>query len=107
MSTDREPLGACYLVYIKSTIIFSFTESIDTSSIRTSSSTVYVGCIYRDLYVVIKISILEEVSSLLEPVICSTTTTCRYCGIGVPKISLVNEVQCQTGTEWRDLIGQH
>jgi len=23
------------------------------------------------------------------------------------KIYLVNEVQCGTGTEWRDLIGQH
>jgi len=27
-------------------------------------------------------------------------------GIGAPKISLVNEVQCGTGTEKRDLIGQ-
>jgi len=27
--------------------------------------------------------------------------------IGAPKISLVNEVQCGTGTEWRGLIGQH
>ena len=27
--------------------------------------------------------------------------------VGAPKISLVNEVQCGTGTEWRDLIGQH
>jgi len=27
--------------------------------------------------------------------------------IGAPKISLVNEVQCGTGTERRDLIGQH
>jgi len=27
---------------------------------------------------------------------------CRRC-----KISRVNEVQCGTGTEWRDLIGQH
>jgi len=26
--------------------------------------------------------------------------------IGAPKISLVNEVQCGTGTEWRGLIGQ-
>jgi len=59
----------------------------------------------RDLYVVIKISILEEVSSLLEPVICYSTR-CGYCGIGAPKISLVNEVQCETGTEWRGLIGQ-
>jgi len=57
--------------------------------------------------VVIKISILEEVSSLLEPVICSTTARCRYRGIGALKISLVNEVECGTGTEWRDLIGQH
>jgi len=31
---------------------------------------------------------------------------CRCRGIGAPKISLVNEVQCGTGTEWRDLIGQ-
>jgi len=30
---------------------------------------------------------------------------CR--NVGAPKISLVNEVQCGTGTEWRDLIGQH
>jgi len=60
-----------------------------------------------DVYIeVIKISILEEVSSLLEPVICCTTARCRYCGIGALKISLVNEVQCGTGTEWRDLIGQ-
>jgi len=36
-----------------------------------------------------------------------STTICRYRGIGVPKISLVNEVQCGTGTEWRGLIGQH
>jgi len=56
----------------------------------------------------IKISTLEEVSSLLEPVICSTTTTrCGYRAVGAPKISLVNEVQCGTGTEWRDLLGQH
>jgi len=54
---------------------------------------------------VIKISILEEESSLLEPVIYSTM--CGYRGIGAPKISLVNEVQCGTGTEWRGLIGQH
>ena len=32
---------------------------------------------------------------------------CGYRGIGALKISLVNEVQCGTGTEWRDLIGQH
>jgi len=32
---------------------------------------------------------------------------CRCRGIGAKKISLVNEVQCGTGTEWRDLIGQH
>jgi len=31
----------------------------------------------------------------------------RYRYRGMPKISLVNEVQCGTGTEWRDLIGQH
>jgi len=55
--------------------------------------------------VVIKINMLEEVSSLLEPVICSTR--CGYRGIGAPKISLVNEVQCGTETEWRGLIGQH
>jgi len=30
----------------------------------------------------------------------------RCCDIGAPKISLVNEAQCGTGTEWRDLIGQ-
>jgi len=47
---------------------------------------------------------LEEVSSLLEPVIYSTR--CGYRGISAPKISLVNEVQCGTGTEWRGLIGQ-
>jgi len=35
------------------------------------------------------------------------STRYRYRGIGAPKISLVNEVQCGTGTEWRDLIGQH
>jgi len=60
---------------------------------------------YRDLCVVIKISMLEEVSSLLEPVICYSAR-CGYRGVGVLKISLVNEVQCGTGTEWRDLIGQ-
>jgi len=59
----------------------------------------------RDLYVVIKISILEEVSSLLEPVIYSTKCGCR--GVGALEISLVNEVQCGTGAEWSDLIGQH
>jgi len=33
---------------------------------------------------------------------------CRCRDVGAPKkISLVNEVQCGTGTEWRDLIGQH
>jgi len=57
--------------------------------------------------VVIKISIiLEEVSSLLEPVIYSAM--CGYRAVGAPmKISCVNEVQCGTGTEWSDLIGQH
>jgi len=29
------------------------------------------------------------------------------CRCAPMKISLVNEVQCGTGTEWRDLIGQH
>jgi len=33
-----------------------------------------------------------------------STPLCR--DIGAPKISLVYEVQCGTGTEWRDLIGQ-
>jgi len=37
----------------------------------------------------------------------SMLSTCGCRGIGAPKISLVNEVQCGTGTEWRDLIGQH
>jgi len=56
--------------------------------------------------VVIKIGILEEVNSLLEPVIYSTMSGHR--AVGAPmKISCVNEVQCGTGTEWRDLIGQH
>jgi len=36
-----------------------------------------------------------------------SATRYRYRGIGAPKISLVNEVQCGTGTEWRGLIGQH
>jgi len=58
-----------------------------------------------DLYVVIKISILEEVSSLLEHVIYSTM--CGYHTVGAPmKIYCVNEVQCGTGTEWSDLICQ-
>jgi len=30
-----------------------------------------------------------------------------HCRCAPIKISLVNEVQCGTGTEWRDLIGQH
>jgi len=36
---------------------------------------------------------------------CQTTLLCGYrCrGIGAPKISLVNEVLCGTGTEWRGL----
>jgi len=63
-------LVVSYILYYRSYYL-SFTKSID-ESIRTSSSiywiTMYpVGC--RDLYVVIKISVLEEVSSLLEPVI--------------------------------------
>jgi len=37
----------------------------------------------------------------------SMLSTCGYRAVGAPKISLVNEVQCGTGTEWRDLIGQH
>jgi len=36
----------------------------------------------------------------------SSALLCGHRGVGVPKISLVNEVQCGTGTEWRGLIGQ-
>jgi len=54
--------------------------------------------------VVTKINILERVSSVAP---CYLLARCRYRGVGAPKISLVNEVQCGTGTEWRDLIGQH
>jgi len=59
-----------------------------------------------DLHVVMKISMLEEVSSLLEPVVHSAAGH-RSRGVSAPRSSLVNEVQCGTGTEWRDLIGQH
>jgi len=34
------------------------------------------------------------------------STRSGYRGIGAPKISLVNEVQCGAGIEWSDLIGQ-
>ena len=51
-----------------------------------------------------KISLLEEVSSVAP---CCLSARYRYRGIGAPKISLVNEVQCGTRTEWRGLIGQH
>jgi len=37
-STDREPLGPCYLACIYKTIIFSFTGSSTRRSIRTTSS---------------------------------------------------------------------
>jgi len=35
-----------------------------------------------------------------------STLLCGCRAVGAPNISLVNEVQCGTGTEWRDLIGQ-
>jgi len=52
--------------------------------------------------VVIKINVLERVSS-----VGACYLLARYQYRGMPKISLVNEFQCGTGTEWRDLIGQH
>jgi len=53
------------------------------------------------MYLLIKISLLEEVSLLLHVIY--STARHRYRGW---KISCVNEVQCGTGTEWRGLIGQ-
>ena len=52
---------------------------------------------------VTNISIPKRVSSVGA---CCLLAKCRCRGVGAPKISLVNEVQCGTGTEWRDLIGQ-
>jgi len=68
---DRELLGAC--CQHKNTIIFLLNRSIQTLS-SVCWITIYpVGC--RDLYVVIKINTLERVSSLLEPVIYSTSAS--------------------------------
>jgi len=46
-------------------------------------------------------------SELCWSLLSTLLARCRCRDIGAPKISLVNEVQCGTGTEWRDLIGQH
>jgi len=45
-------------------------------------------------------------SELCWSLLSTLLARCRYRGIGAPKISLVNEVQCGTGTKWSDLIGQ-
>jgi len=45
-------------------------------------------------------------SELCWSLLSALLARCR-CRDIAPKISLVNEIQCGTGTEWRDLIGQH
>jgi len=76
------------------------------ASIRTLSSVCWmcVSCRLVEIYIFVDKDQYTRKSELSVGACYLARYRCR--GVGAKKISLVNEVQCGTGTEWRDLIGQ-
>jgi len=102
---SRTAWNSISCVYRKKAIIF-----LPNRSNRFELLLVYVGymCIYpvgcRDLHV--DKDQYTRRSELCWSMLSTLLVWMSRCRCASIKISLVNEVQCGTGTEWRDLIGQ-